>query len=373
MCTISTVKFSGPMEVKLKAINDRYTEVGELLSDSTTTNQQLMTLGKEYAELSSIVEMILKREELISAVKDLTTLSTVSETSNDEEKELAEMADMERIEILEQKAEVEAAIIHKLTPKDEADEKNIVLEVRAGTGGDEASLFAGEIFKMYAKYASLQGWKWEEMSMTRTDIGGFKEAQVNVSGDGVYKYLKFESGTHRVQRVPVNDVKIQTSAAMVLVLPEVGEVECDIRQQDLRIDVYRSSGAGGQSVNKTESAVRITHIPTGLSIAMQDERSQIQNRARAMTYIRAKVYDHRLREAQQLANSVRADVAGTGSRSDKVRTFNFPQDRVTDHRVSHPHLGVDRVLSGEDLQTIIDALIADDRKQRLEAFVKTLV
>jgi peptide chain release factor 1 len=244
--------------------------------------------------------------------------------------------------------------------------------VRSGTGGDEASLFAGELFKMYAKYAALQGWKREELSLSKTEIGGFKEAQASVIGDSVFRYLKFESGTHRVQRVPVNDVKIQTSAAAVLVLPEVTEVECVIRKQDLKIDVFRSSGAGGQSVNVTESAVRMTHIPTGIVVSMQDERSQIQNRARALQYIRAKVFDLQQRQAIAAQNKARNDVAGSGDRSDKVRTFNFPQDRVTDHRVGVSITGVERVLQGVELQTLVDALVEDEKKERLEKFVKSL-
>jgi peptide chain release factor 1 len=369
----STVKFSVPLETKLKAINDRYIEVGRKLSDSTIGNQLLMTLGKEYSELTTIVGLIQQRDALIASANDLAGLAKEANMSNKEDKELAELAESERLELLEKKATVESDIIEHLTPKDVSDQKNIVLEVRAGTGGDEASLFAGEVFKMYAKYAVLQGWRWEELTLSKTEIGGFKEAQASIVGEDVYKFLKFESGTHRVQRVPVNDVKIQTSAAMVLVLPEVAELECEIRAQDLKIDVYRSSGAGGQSVNKTESAVRITHLPTGLSVAMQDERSQIQNRAKAMKVIRARVHDFQSRQAQATQSQLRSETAGTGSRSDKVRTFNFPQDRVTDHRVGLTISGVDRVLSGVDLQTIVEALVADEKKQRLENFVASLV
>jgi len=367
------VNFSKSLELKLTAIHARYVELGEKLSEHDLKPSELMSLGKEYASLASIVELIETRTNLRKSEQELITLEQESlQGKEDADAEMLEMAQMELAENLEQREATEASIIEQLTPRDENDERSVVLEVRSGTGGDEASLFAGELFKMYAKYAALQGWKWEELSLSKTEIGGFKEAQASVIGDSVFRYLKFESGTHRVQRVPVNDVKIQTSAAAVLVLPEVTEVECVIRKQDLKIDVFRSSGAGGQSVNVTESAVRMTHIPTGIVVSMQDERSQIQNRARALQYIRAKVFDLQQREAIAAQNKARNDVAGSGDRSDKVRTFNFPQDRVTDHRVGVSITGVERVLQGVELQTLVDALVEDEKKQRLEKFVKSL-
>jgi len=374
MSSVPRVNFSKSLEGKLEAIHGRYVELGAKLTEHDLKPADLMTLSKEYASLSAIVELIETRRDLKSSERDLLALEQESLNGRDAaDEEMLEMARSERGLTAEQVVAAEASIIELLTPRDEADERSVVLEVRAGTGGDEASLFAGELFKMYAKYAALQGWKWDELSLSKTEIGGFKEAQASVVGDGVFKYLKFESGTHRVQRVPVNDVKVQTSAALVLVLPEAPELDLVIRPQDLKIDVFRSSGAGGQSVNKTESAVRMTHLPTGIVISMQDERSQIQNRARALQYIRAKVFDYQRRQAQDVQNKARNDVAGSGDRSDKVRTFNFPQDRVTDHRVGVTITGVDRVMQGPELQTIIDALVESDKKDRLEKFVKSLV
>ena len=225
---------------------------------------------------------------------------------------------------------------------------------------------------MYQKFSSVRGWRWEEISSSSTEIGGFKEAQASVTGDDVFKYLKFESGTHRVQRVPVNDVKIQTSAATVVVMPEAEEVDVDIKPGDLKIDVFRSQGAGGQSVNTTESAVRITHLPTGIVVSMQDERSQIQNRARAMQNLRTRIYDMERKKANEARQSLRNASAGTGERSDKVRTYNFPQDRVTDHRVGVTVTGVERVLSGVELDQFSEALVAQDREARLNAFLEEL-
>jgi peptide chain release factor 1 len=289
---------------------------------------------------------------------------------------MLQMAREEQGELSSKLAETEGEIISVLTPRDEADDRGVVVEVRAGTGGDEASLFASEIFKMYQKFAAFKGWKWEELQLSKTEIGGFKEAQASVTGEQVFKHFKFESGVHRVQRIPSNDIKIQTSAASVVVLPEASEVDVEglLRPQDLRIDVYRAGGAGGQSVNRTESAVRITHIPTGLVVAMQDERSQIQNRARAMKYLRAKVYNLERQKLDAQRSALTKDANASGDRSDKIRTYNFPQDRVTDHRVGLTLQGCDRVLLGEDvLERIVVELMAQDEKKRLSTFLTSLL
>jgi peptide chain release factor 1 len=371
----STTNFSQNIEEKLLSMHGRYTEIGQKLASPELTPDQIMSLSKEFSQLTTIVELIEQRNSLTDSLNEITNLEKELNNNKDDDhdQEMKDMVEMERAQAIENKNTIELNIMDNLTPRDEADDRSIVLEVRAGTGGQEASLFAGELFKMYNKFALLQGWKWEELSVSKTDIGGFKEAQASVIGEDVFKNLKFESGTHRVQRVPVNDTKLQTSAASVLVLAEVQDVEVEIRPQDLRIDVFRSSGAGGQSVNTTESAVRMTHLPTGIVVSMQDERSQIQNRARALKYIRARVYDYERRKAEEAASELRTSVAGTGSRSDKVRTYNFPQDRITDHRVNLSITGIERMISiGDGLNDIIESLQEKDKKERLEAFLISL-
>jgi peptide chain release factor 1 len=372
---IRSIAFSANIEGKLLDMHTRYENLGEKLGSPDLPPSEIMSLSKEFAGLSTIIELIENRNKLNQSINDLNALDQEmkdAKAGDEDAAEMIEMLTLEREQTLEDLKDVEKSILENLTPRDESDDRSVVLEVRAGTGGQEASLFASEIFKMYNKYALIRGWKWEELSVSKTDIGGFKEAQASVNGDEVFKNLKFESGTHRVQRVPVNDTKLQTSAASVLVLPEVQDVECDLRTEDIKIDVFRSSGAGGQSVNKTESAVRMTHLPTGLVVSMQDERSQIQNRARALKYLRAKVYDYEKRKMVKAQSELRRESSGTGDRSDKVRTYNFPQDRVTDHRVGVTITGVDRVLLGLELDDLIDPLLEMDKKHRLEDFMASL-
>jgi len=263
--------------------------------------------------------------------------------------------------------ELERRVTLALLPKDEADEKNAILEVRAGTGGEEAALFAAELFEMYRRYAIVRGWRFETLDVAATEIGGVKDASASISGRGVFARLKFESGAHRVQRVPATEAqgRIHTSAATVAVLPEAEEVDVRIDDKDLRIDVYRSSGPGGQSVNTTDSAVRITHLPTGLVVIQQDEKSQHKNKAKALRVLRSRLYDLERSTKDAARAAQRRDQVGSGDRSERIRTYNFPQGRVTDHRVNVTLHKIDKVMSGEALDEIIEALIADDQAARL--------
>jgi peptide chain release factor 1 len=254
-----------------------------------------------------------------------------------------------------------------LLPKDAADEKNAILEVRAGTGGDEAALFAGDLFQMYQKYAGLHGWRFEVMDISTNDIGGFRDATASVTGRNVFQRLKFESGVHRVQRVPKTETqgRIHTSTATVAVLPEAEEVDIEIADKDLRIDVFRSSGPGGQSVNTTDSAVRITHLPTGLVVSQQDEKSQHKNKAKALKILRARLYDAERARMDAERSATRRGQVGSGDRSERIRTYNFPQGRVSDHRINLTAYKIDKVMTGEALDEFIEALIAADQAERL--------
>jgi len=277
------------------------------------------------------------------------------------------MAEAELDELNEREPDLEQRLQVMLLPKDAADARNAILEIRAGTGGDEAALFAADLFRMYQRYAELHGWKVEVMSANATGIGGYKEIIASVSGRDVFARLKFESGVHRVQRVPETEAsgRIHTSAATVAVLPEAEDVDIEISENDLRVDTYRSSGPGGQSVNTTDSAVRITHLPSGIVVTQQDEKSQHKNRAKAMRVLRARLYDHeRQRQQDERAASRRSQV-GSGDRSERIRTYNFPQGRVTDHRIGLTLHKLDRVLDGEALDELIDALTTEDQAARL--------
>jgi peptide chain release factor 1 len=256
-----------------------------------------------------------------------------------------------------------------LLPKDKADDSSVILELRAGTGGDEAAIFAGDLFRMYQRYAQLQGWKVEVLSASEAEMGGYKEIQANIAGDSVFAKMKFESGVHRVQRVPDTETqgRVHTSAATVAVLPEPEEVDIDIKESDLRIDVFRASGPGGQSVNTTDSAVRITHLPTGVVVSQQDEKSQHKNRAKAMKILRARLYEAERARVDAERSAARKGMVGSGDRSERIRTYNFPQSRVTDHRINLTLYNLDDIIRGDGLNQIVDALISQDRADRLSA------
>ncbi|WP_173933353.1 peptide chain release factor 1 [Chelativorans sp. Marseille-P2723] len=320
-------------------------------------------LASEYAELKEIADHIRALKKAEAELSDLEAIISDKETER-EMRELAE-ADFEEVKERIQKLRDELQIM--LLPKDEADEKNAILEIRAGTGGDEAALFAGDLFRMYERYAGEQGWRVEVVSASEGEAGGYKEIIATISGRGVFSRLKFESGVHRVQRVPATEAqgRIHTSAATVAVLPEAEEVDIEIKPEDIRIDTMRASGAGGQHVNTTDSAVRVTHIPTGI-VVVQSEKSQHQNRARAMQILRARLFDAERTKAAEERSETRRLQVGTGDRSERIRTYNFPQGRITDHRINLTLYKLDRVMEGE-LDEVIDALIADHQSKLLAA------
>ena len=324
---------------------------------------EFVRMSKEYAELTPVVKAVTELTDLQREMADLAEL--IADPEGDPE--MRELAEAECGELKVRQPDVERSVLLLLLPKDEADAKNAILEIRAGTGGEEAALFASELLRMYQRYAELHGWRFGIMNISETDLGGLKEAVAEIAGTGVFARMKFESGVHRVQRVPVTESggRIHTSAATVAVLPEAEDVDIDVEEKDLRVDVYRSSGPGGQSVNTTDSAVRITHLPTGIVVTQQDEKSQHKNRAKAMKVLRARLYEaerHR-REAERAAE--RRGQVGSGDRSERIRTYNFPQGRVTDHRIGLTLHKLEQVLTGEGLDEVIEALIADDQARHL--------
>ncbi len=347
------------LEEKLDLMVARYRELSDALAGASES-REIVRLSKEYAELTPVVEAISELRRAEAEARDLESLMA------DGDEDVREMAGQELREFKERVPRLEDQLRLLLLPKDEADERNAILEVRAGTGGAEAALFAADLYRMYQRYAEVRGWKFEPMHTSEIGIGGFKEAIASVSGKGVFARLKFESGVHRVQRVPATESsgRIHTSAATVAVMPEAEEVDIQVEEKDLRIDVFRASGPGGQSVNTTDSAVRITHIPTGIVVSQQDEKSQHKNRAKAMRVLRARLFEHerQLRDAERAA--VRKSQVGSGDRSERIRTYNFPQGRVTDHRVNLTLYKLERVMDGE-LDELIDALISDHQASRL--------
>lgn len=349
---------------RLVQIENRYDELNELLSDPEVINNtdRLMKLSKEEASLRDTVTEYRHYKDVLEGMEE--TEELLSESLD---KEMEELAKEEYKDLVEQKDVLEEKLKIMLLPKDENDERNIIMEIRGAAGGDEAQLFAGDLFDMYQKYADAQGWKTEVLDANSTGIGGYKEITVLISGQNVYSKLKFENGAHRVQRIPQTESqgRIHTSTATVVVMPEAEDVEIDIDENDIRIDIYHASGAGGQHVNKTASAVRLTHEPTGIVVAMQDERSQLKNREKAMKVLRSRIYDKITQEAQAEVDAERKSAVGTGDRSERIRTYNFPQSRVTDHRINLTIQKLDQILSGK-LDEIIDALLIWEQTQKLE-------
>ncbi len=365
------VDFSSPMFVKhLDSIKKRFDVITNELMN-TSNSKDLSKLGRELSSLTKTIEIIKEREEHLSSLNDLNQMINEEDdknNNNENDEDLLKMIEDEKLLLNESLKISEEKLVKALTPIDDADHRNAVLEVRSGTGGDEASLFAAEIFKMYQKYALAMGWRWEELDVSWSDAGGFKGAQALVSGESIFEKLKFENGVHRVQRVPSNDVRIHTSAASVVILPEAEEVDVDLKPSDLKVEVMRAQGAGGQSVNKIESAVRMTHIPTGCTVSMQDERCQQQNRIKALKVLRARVYDVERQKKEEERSKLVESANGTGARGDKIRTYNFPQDRITDHRIQMSLNGVERFFNdpGDKLQEFIDVLAEGERSKRLE-------
>jgi peptide chain release factor 1 len=350
---------------KLEALVRRFEAIDAELAHGNPDGQTMVKLSRERSDLADLVEAVRAWKDLKAEVAGLKSMS--EDSSND-----GEMRDLARAEYDEKGTELEALeqqLRLLLLPKDAADERGIILEVRAGTGGDEAAIFAGDLFRMYSRYADLQGWKVEVLSASEGTAGGYREIIAGIEGRGVYARLKFESGAHRVQRVPDTETqgRIHTSAATVAVLPEAEEVDVEIRDADLRIDVYRAQGAGGQHVNKTESAVRITHIPTNTVVAVQDERSQHKNKARAMAMLRAKIFDAQRMALDQARAADRKDQVGSGDRSERIRTYNFPQGRMTDHRIGLTLYNLPQIIEGSGLGEVVGALVAEHQARLLAA------
>jgi peptide chain release factor 1 len=342
----------------------RRQEVESHLSRSAAlSNKQLADFSRELSELRPVCDQIELVRQLEGELED--ALAMVAEAAGDVE--IQAMAEAE-VTLLKDKIPAEKEQLQLLLlPKDKDDSRNAILEVRAGTGGDEAALFGANLFGMYQRFAAKNGWRFEVMEVSETGIGGYKEATATISGTDVFARLKFESGVHRVQRVPETEAggRIHTSAATVAVLPEAENVDIEIDESDLRIDVFRASGPGGQSVNTTDSAVRITHVPTGIVVSQQDEKSQHKNRAKAMKILRARLYDAERARVESERAEARKGQVGSGDRSERIRTYNFPQGRVTDHRINFTLYKLDRVMAGESLDEVIDALVSEDQAQRL--------
>jgi peptide chain release factor 1 len=348
-------------QARLDQVLDRFREVEARMS-AASDGAEIVRLSKEHAELRPVADAVQELARVRAELPELEEMATAGDA------EMAALARDELEAIKDKLPELERQVALLLAPKDKDENASAILEVRAGTGGDEAALFAGDLFRMYQRYAQIRGWRVEVESASEGEMGGYKEVVASISGDGVFGRLKFESGVHRVQRVPDTEAqgRIHTSAATVAVLPEPEEIDIDIRDQDLRIDTYRSSGAGGQHVNKTDSAVRITHLPSGI-VVTSSEKSQHQNRARAMKALQVKLYDQQREAADSARSDARKAQVGSGDRSERIRTYNFPQGRVTDHRINLTLYNLPKVMEGEALDDVIEPLIAEDQAARLAA------
>jgi peptide chain release factor 1 len=349
------------LDSKLDAILARRDELEALLASADAA--RYAELGREFAELAPIVDGIRAWRDAQRELRDLEGLASDSAA----DREMRELANAERLALEARLPEFERALQLLLLPRDATDERSAILEIRAGTGGEEAALFAAELLRMYQRYAELKGWRVDILSLSESDLGGVKEAVAEISGRGVFARLKFEAGVHRVQRVPVTEAggRIHTSAATVAVLPEAEEVDVELDERDLRVDVYRASGAGGQHVNRTESAVRITHLPTGVVVAIQDEKSQHKNKAKAMKLLRSRLFEQQWAKAQADRAANRKGQVGSGDRSERIRTYNFPQNRLSDHRINLTLYKLEQVLAGEALDEVVEALLAEDQAARL--------
>ena len=349
-------------DTRLAQIRLRFAELEARLASGTLEGDAFVTASRDYAELEPVARVA---AEVASMREELEGLQALE----DPDPEMRALAQEEVQRIRQDLPDAEHRLAVSMLPRDTADMRPAMLEIRAGTGGDEAALFAADLYRMYERYAAEQGWRLEMISANASDVGGFKEVVANIAGQGVFAKLKFESGVHRVQRVPVTESggRIHTSAATVAVLPEPTEVDVHIEDKDLKIDIYRASGAGGQHVNTTDSAVRITHLPTGVAVICQDERSQHKNKAKAMLVLRARLYEKMRDEAQGAEAEARKAMVGSGDRSERIRTYNFPQGRVTDHRINLTLHRLPEVLEGTGLGELVDALIAEDEAKRLAA------
>lgn len=346
---------------KLNGIVAKFADLEKKLLDPSALGQNFAKISKEHSDMAPVVELI---AEYRKAQKEAADIDEILPLTTDQD--MRNMLEQERFDLSKKIPDLEQQMKISLLPKDAADEKNAILEVRAGTGGEEAALFAYKLFAMYQKYAEKRKWKFEILSISDTGLGGYKDASATIIGRNVFARLKYESGVHRVQRVPETESqgRVHTSAATVAVLPEAEEIDIKIEEKDLRIDVFRSSGPGGQSVNTTDSAVRIVHVPTGVTVSMQDEKSQIKNREKAMKVLRSRLYEAERDKADRERAANRKEQVGSGDRSERIRTYNFPQSRVTDHRINLTSYRIDEIMLGE-LDEFINALTADDQAKKM--------